>query len=60
MVCILLLPGWMKVIGSELVVMEVLVIEVTKCLEAAILIKAVEDKSERLAQPDSRLNKFTK
>ncbi len=53
-VCILSLPGWMMVIRSELVVMEVLVVGVTKCLEAAVSINAVEDKSGGLVQLESR------
>jgi hypothetical protein len=53
-VCILSPPGWMTVIRSELVVAEVLVVGVTKCLEAAVSINAVEDKSGGLVQPESR------
>jgi hypothetical protein len=51
---ILSLPGWMTVIRSELVVAEVRVVGVTKCLEAAVSINAVEDKSGGLVQPESR------
>ena len=47
-------PGWMTVIHLELVVAEVLVVGVTKCLEAAVSINAVEDKSGGLVQLESR------
>ncbi len=45
-------PGWMTVIDSRLVAGEVCVDGVTGDLEAAVLIKAVEDKSGGLAQPE--------
>jgi hypothetical protein len=54
MVHILSPPGWMTVIRLELVVMEVVVVGVTKCLEAVVSINVVEDKSEGLVQPESR------
>jgi hypothetical protein len=47
-------PGWMTVICLELVVAEVLFVGVTKCLEAAVSINAVEDKSGGLVQLESR------
>ncbi len=45
--------GWMTVMDSRLVAGEVHVEGVTKNLEAAVLKKAVEDKSRGLAQPES-------
>ncbi len=47
-------PGWMTVIRLELVVAEVLVVGVTKCLEAVVSMNAVEDKSGGLVQLESR------
>jgi hypothetical protein len=44
----------MIVIGSEMIFTEVLVVGVTKCLGAAVSIKAVDDKSGGLAQQESR------
>ena len=51
-VLILSPPGWMTVMDSRLVVGEVCVDGVTRDLEAAVSIKAVEDKSGGLAQPE--------
>jgi hypothetical protein len=45
-------PGWMTVMDSWLVAGEVHVDGVTRGLEAAVLIKAVEDKSGGLVQPE--------
>jgi hypothetical protein len=42
----------------ELVAADVLVDGVTRCLEAAVSMHAVEDKSGGLLQPESRGNKF--
>jgi hypothetical protein len=51
-VLILSPPGWMAVMDSRLVAWEVCVDGVTRDLEAAVLIKAVVDKSGGLAQPE--------
>ena len=45
-------PGWMMVMDSRLVAGEVHVDEGTRDLEAAVSIKAMEDKSGGLAQPE--------
>jgi hypothetical protein len=45
-------PGWMTVLDSRLVAGEIRVNGVTRDLEAAVLIKAVEDKLGGLAQPE--------
>jgi hypothetical protein len=45
-------PGWMTVMDSRLVVREVLVNGVTRDLEAAVSIKAVEVKLRGLVQPE--------
>jgi hypothetical protein len=45
-------PGWMTVMDSRLVAGEVHVDGVTRDLEAAVLIKAVEDKLGGLVQPE--------
>jgi hypothetical protein len=50
--------GVMTVMVSELVVADVLVDGVTRCLEAALSTNAVEDKSGGLVQPELRGNKF--
>ena len=53
--CVVLIlspPGWMTVMDSWLVTEEVCVDGVTRDLEAAVLIKAVEDKLGGLAQPE--------
>ncbi len=50
-VLILSLPGWMTVMDSCLVAGEIGVDGVTRELEAAVSIRAVEDKSGGLAQP---------
>ena len=44
--------GWMTVMDSRLVAGEVCVDGVTRDLEAAVLIKAVEDRLGGLAQPE--------
>jgi hypothetical protein len=51
-VLILSPPGWMTVMDSRLVAGEVCVDGVTRDLEAAVSIKAVEDKLGGLAQPE--------
>jgi len=51
-VLILSPPGWMTVMDLRLVAGEVCVDGVTRDLEAAVLIKAVEDKLGGLAQPE--------
>jgi hypothetical protein len=51
-VLILSLPGWMTVTDSRLVAGKVCVDGVTRDLEAAVLIKSVEDRSGGLAQPE--------
>jgi hypothetical protein len=51
-VLILSPPGWMMVMDSRLVAGEVHVDEGTRDLEAAVSIKAMEDKSGGLAQPE--------
>jgi hypothetical protein len=48
---ILLLPGWMTVIVLELVAMDVFIEGVLRCLEAAVLINAMEDRSGGFTQP---------
>ncbi len=58
MVYILSPPGWITVMVLELVAADVLVDGVTRCLEAAVSINAVEDKSGGLVQPKLRGNKF--
>jgi hypothetical protein len=53
--CVVLIlspPGWMTVMDSWLVAGEVCVDGVTRDLEAAVSIKAVEDNSGGLAQPE--------
>ncbi len=53
--CVVLIlspPGWMTVMDSRLMAGEVCIDEMTRDLEAAVLIKAVEDKSGGLAQPE--------
>jgi hypothetical protein len=49
---ILLPPGWMTVMVLELVVADVFVEGVTRCLEAAVSINVVEDRSGGFAQPE--------
>ncbi len=49
---ILMLPGWMTVMVLELVVADIFVEGVTRCLEAAVSINAVEDRSGGFAQPE--------
>ncbi len=51
-VLILSQPGWMTVMDLRLVAGEVRVDGMTKDLEAAVSIKAVEDKSGGLTQPE--------
>jgi hypothetical protein len=51
-VIILSPPGWTTVMDSRLVAGEVCADGVTRDLEAAVSIKAVEDKSGGLAQPE--------
>ncbi len=57
-VLILSPPGWMTVMDLRLVAGKVCVDGVTRDLEAAVSIKAVEDKLSGLAQPELRGNKF--
>jgi hypothetical protein len=45
-------PGWMTVMDSRMVAGEVYVNGVTKDLEAAVSIKAVEDKFGGFVQPE--------
>ena len=54
MECILLPPGWMTMMHSELVACDVSVIGVTKCLKAAVLINAVVLRSGGLAQLETK------
>jgi hypothetical protein len=49
---ILLPPGWMTMMVLELVAADVFVEGVMRCLEAAVLINAVEDRSGGFAQPE--------
>ncbi len=49
-VCILLLPCWMMVMVLELVAADIFVEGVMRCLEAAVSINAVEDRSGGFAQ----------
>jgi hypothetical protein len=51
-VLILSPPGWMMVMDSRLVAGEISADGVTRDLEAAVSIKAVEDKLGGLAQPE--------
>ncbi len=52
--CILPPPGWMTVMVLMLVAVEVCVVGVTKCLEAAVSINAVVVRSGGLAQPEAK------